>query len=111
MSAQAPAKITRAELDWVCVTQRAAENNPTSQLLWVQATLAMSDVIMVCNVLAVDEAHAAYAQDLVNRLAALALTPVDAPTASGVPVPLVAERVKDALMHLGAGGYDARSLL
>lgn len=108
---EAPAKITRAELDWVCVAQRAADTNPTSQLLWVQATLAMSDVIMVCNVLALDEAHAAYAQELVNRLAALATTPVDAPTASGVPVPLVAERVKDVLMHIGDGGYDARSLL
>lgn len=108
---EAPAKITRAELDWVCITQRAADTNPTSQLLWVQATLAMSDVIMVCNVLALDEAHAAYAQELVNRLAALATTPVDAPTASGVPVPLVAERVKDVLMHIGDGGYDARSLL
>lgn len=110
METQAPAPITRAELDWVCITQRAADNAPDSQLLWVQAALAMSDVIMVCNILALDEAHAAHAQVLVGRLANIALTPADAPT-TGTPVPVRSERLKDQIMHIAAGGYDARTLL
>lgn len=103
---QAPAPITRAELDWVCVTQRAADNDQHSQLLWVQATLAMSDVIMVCNVLAVDEAHAAHAQYLVNRLGALAC---DYGTEA---VALASERIKDVIEAIGRGErLDALRLL
>lgn len=111
MNAEAPAEITRAELDWVCITQRAAENNPTSQLLWVQASLAMSDAIQGFNAAALDQAHAAHAQYLLNRIAAFALKPVNAPTISGAPVPLVTEHMKDQLMHIASRGYDARSLL
>lgn len=106
----APAPLTRADLDWLCVTQRAADNDQQSQLLWVQATLAMSDVIGACNRTARDDAHAAHAQHLVGRLAVLAVTAADAPT-TGTPVPVYAERVKDQLMHIAAGGYDGRSLL
>lgn len=103
---EAPAKITRAELDWVCITQRAAENDQHSQLLWVQATLAISDVIMVCNVLAVDEPHAAHAQYLVNRLATLAC---DRTTQA---VALASERIKDVLEAIGRGErLDALRLL
>jgi len=105
METQAPAPITRAELDWVCVAQRAADNDPHSQLLWVQATLAMSDVIMVCNVLARDEAHAAHAQALVNQLAALACE-------NGTEdVAVMAEALKDAIVHISAGGRNALAML
>jgi hypothetical protein len=106
MDTQDPAAITRAELDWVCVTQRAADNDPHSQLLWVQAALAISDVIMVCNVLAIDEAHAAHAQHLVNRLAILAC---DRGTQA---VALASERIKDVLEAIGRGErLDMRALL
>lgn len=103
---EAPAKITRAELDWVCVAHRAAANDPHSQLLWVQAVLAMSDVIMVCNVVAVDEPHAAHAQYLVNRLAAMA------DEYATEAVALSSEHIKDVLEAIGAGErLDALRLL
>jgi hypothetical protein len=98
--------ITRNQLDWLCIAQRAADSNPDSQLLWVQAALAVSDVILVCNVLAVDEAHAAHAQYLVNRLAFLA---VDYGTQA---VAMSAERIKDVLETISRGErLDALRLL
>lgn len=108
---QAPAPITRAELDWVCVTQRAADNDQHSQLLWVQATLAMSDVISSCNRTARDEAHAAHAQHLVGRLAAFTTFRADASTLTGTACALVTERLKDEIMHIAAGGFDADALV
>jgi hypothetical protein len=106
METQAPAAITRAELDWVCITQRAADNAPDSQLLWVQAALAMSDVIMVCNVLAIDEPHAAHAQYLVNELASLAIE-------HSTPwVAVVAEGIKDLIEAIARGErFEALNLL
>jgi hypothetical protein len=106
----APA-ITRADLDWLCVTQRAAENDTDSVILWDAAVEAMHGLIARFNTAARDEAHAAHAQFLIGRLAAFAITPVDGPTVSGVPVPLVSERMKDRLMHLASGGYDALAIL
>lgn len=106
MQTQAPTRITRTELDWACIAQRAAHNAPRSQLLWVQAALAMSDVIMVCNVLAVDEPHAAHAQYLVNRLAELACT------YGTEAVAVHTERIKDVLEAIGRGErLDALTLL
>lgn len=108
---EAPAKITRAELDWLCITQRAADTNPENADLWLEAVRSMRNLIGEFNAAALDEAHAAHAQYLLNRIVEFALKPATAPTISGVPVPLVTERMKDQLMHLAARGYDGRSLL
>lgn len=109
MTTEAPA-ITRADLDWLAVAHRAIEQAPTNDLLWFEAVNGMRRLIAAFNHAARDEAHAAHAQYLLNRVASLAVTPADAPT-TGTPVPVYSERVKDQLMHIAAGGYDARSLL
>lgn len=103
--------LTRADLDWLCVAQRAAEQDQHSQLLWVQATLAMSDVIGACNRTARDDAHAAHAQHLVGRLVTFATLDAEASTLMGTACALVTERLKDELMHLGGGGFDPAALV
>lgn len=103
--------ITRADLDWLCIAHRAIEQAPTNDLLYIEAVNTMRGLIVAFNRSARNDCHAAHAQYLLNKLVAHAVSPSAALTGSGVPVPLVSERVKDALMHIAAGGYDARSLL
>jgi hypothetical protein len=109
MNSQAPAQITRADLDWLCITHRAAANDPTSQLLWVQATLAMGDATRSLDAAALDQSHAKHGRFLIGRLAAFAITTVDAVTI-GTPIPLYSERIKDAIMHIGSGRFDASTI-
>lgn len=98
--------ITRFDLDWVCITQRAADNDPHSQLLWVQAALAISDTIAAFNSAAIDEVHAAHAHYLINRLGFIAC---DYGTQA---VATAAERIKDVLEAIGRGErLDALRLL
>jgi hypothetical protein len=105
----APA-IERHHLDWLCIAHRAIEQAPTNDILWLEAVNSMRGLIVAFNREARDDQHAAHAQYLLNRLAALAVTPAGAPT-TGTPVPVYSERVKDQLMHIATGGYDGRSLL
>lgn len=102
--------ITRFDLDWVCITQRAADNDPHSQLLWVQAALAISDTIAAFNSAAIDEAHAAHAQLLIGRLAIYAVETYRT-LYSGTPLAVASERIKDQLMHIARGGEDPRALV
>lgn len=111
MSTEAPATITRTDLDWVCITHRALENAPTNDTLWAQAVTTLLRLNRAFNAIAIDEAHAAHAQYLLNQIVGFALKPADAPTVSGAPVALVTEHMKDQLMHLASRGYDARALL
>lgn len=104
-------RITREQLDWVAITQRAYESDPNSVILWAQAALALSDVIGGINRTALNEAHAAHAQDLVGRLAAVAATDTGEKSWYGQAIPIVSEGLKDQLMHIARGGYDARALL
>lgn len=101
----APA-IERHHLDWLCIVHRAIEQAPTNDLLWVEAVNGMRGLIVAFNREARDEQHAAHAQYLLNRLAALA---VDYGTQA---VAMSAERIKDALMVIAGGGQlEARRLL
>lgn len=104
-------RITREQLDWVAVTQRAAEADPHSVILWAQAALALSDVIGGINRTALNERHAAHAQDLIGRLAAVAATDTGEKDWYEQAIPVISEGLKNQLMHLARGGYDARSLL
>lgn len=89
--------ITRFDLDWVCITQRAADNDTDNADLWLESVRAMRNLIAAFNSAAIDEAHAAHAQYLVNRLAALAC---DYGTQA---VAMAAERMKDVLEAIGRG--------
>lgn len=100
--------ITRFDLDWVCITQRAAENDQHSTDLWLEAVRAMRNLIGAFNSAARDEAHAAHAQFLINRIAQYATFNVAG--AGGTGVALVTERYKDELMHLARGGFDPAAL-
>lgn len=109
MSTEAPAKITRTDLDWVCITHRALQNAPTNDALWAQAVMTLFRLGRAFDALAVDTAHASHAQYLLNRIVQFALMPGDAQTLSGAPVALVTEHMKDQLMHLAARGYDVQA--
>jgi hypothetical protein len=109
MITEAPATITRADLDWVCITHRALANNPTNHALWAQAVITLLRLTQAFDALAVDASHASHAQYLLNRIVQFALMPGDAPTLSGAPVALVTEHMKDHLMHLAARGYDVQA--
>lgn len=96
--------VTRFQLDWLCIVHRALEAAPTSDILWAHAVITLRGLITAFDTLACDDNDAAHAQYLLNKLVAYALTPADARTVSGAPVPLVSEHLKDQLMHLAARG-------
>lgn len=98
--------ITRFDLDWVCITQRAAKNDTDNADLWLESVRAMRNLIAAFNSAAIDEAHAAHAQFLIERLAEYATFNADAASMAGAAVADVTEQYKDQLMHIAAGEYD-----
>lgn len=101
----APA-ITRTDLDWLCIVHRAIEGKPTNDTLWYEAVFSLRRLIEAFNTVACDESHAANAQYLLNRLAAIAYD-YTTPT-----VAAWSERIKDALEAIGRGErLDALRLL
>lgn len=98
--------ITRTDLDWVCITQRAADNDTDNADLWLESVRAMRNLIAAFNSAAIDEAHAAHAQYLINRLGFIACDyGTQAVAAAG-------ERIKDVLEAIGRGErLDALRLL
>lgn len=105
--AEAPAPvITRADLDWLCITHRAAADNTGNGDLWLAAVRAMRHLIGTFDIVALDDRHAAHAQYLVNRLAAMA----GEYATQGLAV--ASERLKDVLEAIGRGErLDAFRLL
>lgn len=105
MTQNAPT-ITRTDLDWLCIVHRALQNAPTNDTLWAECVKAMRGLIGRFTFAAHDEAHAAHAQYLLNRIASLACDY----TTQGVATS--AERIKDVLEAIARGDkLDALRLL
>lgn len=102
--------ITRFDLDWLCIAQRAADNDTDNADLWLEAVRAMRGLIAAFNSAARDEAHAAHAQLLIGRLAIYAVETYRT-LYSGTPLAVASERIKDQLMHIARGGEDPRALV